>query len=67
MQDPASELRRLSIPRTRLNKGKKSGGAEGFARRSGREAVALAAAIVVDVVVVLEIFRARSSELRSAV
>jgi hypothetical protein len=47
-----------------VNKGKKRWG-RGFADDQG-EAVALAVAIVVDVVVVLKIFRARSSELRSA-
>jgi hypothetical protein len=65
-ESPKGEVRRILIPRTPVNKGKKSREAEVSLVDQG-EAVALAAAIVVDVVVVLEIFRARSSELRNAV
>jgi hypothetical protein len=53
----------VPFPRTRVNRARR-GGAEVSLDDQG-EAVALAVAIVVDVSVVLEGFRARSSELRS--
>ena len=66
LRTPSMRSSQNPLLRTRVNKGKKSREAEVSLVDQG-EAVALAAAIVVDVVGVLEIFRARSSELRNAV
>src|SRR5215213_5788899 len=65
MHDSANELRRIPLPRTPLNKGKKSGDRRVRSSIRERGRCTCASHSRADVFV-LEGFRARSSELRSA-